>query len=130
MNTSGKTMNSQLETPKQLAKRVGLTEKAVRKLLKGGKLSFVRIGTRLRIPPGTWEVYLKTNVVQPWRDEISDQNFSSSANASASISSGQRVDAAASAALAQQTAQRLKLSSRSSSKDTQGGQAQETHRKS
>ena len=126
----GNIMNSQLETPKQLAKRVGLTEKAVRKLLKVGKLSFVRIGTRLRIPPGTWEVYLKINVVQPWRGEISDQNSYSSANAVSTISSGLRVDAAASAALAQQTAQRLKLSLRSSSRDTPAVRVHEIRRKS
>ena len=43
-----------LETPKPTAERVGLSIGAINRLMNDGKLFFVRIGTRRRIPPGAW----------------------------------------------------------------------------
>ena len=111
-------MDCLLETPKQLAKRVGLTVGAIHQLMNDGKLSFVQIGTRRRIPPGTWEVYIETNTVRPCRDAIKDQSSNFSISAGAFTSFGRNGVAAASAALARQTAQRLKSSSRNSSNAT------------
>ncbi len=114
----GREMNSLLETPKQLALRVGLTVGAIHRLMNDGKLSFVQIGTRRRIPPGTWEGYIETNTVRPCRDAIKDQSSNFLLSAGAFTSFGQNGAAAASAALVRQTAQRLKSSSRNSSNAT------------
>lgn len=114
----GREMNCLLETPKQLAMRVGLTVGAIHRLMNDGKLSFVQIGTRRRIPPGTWESYIETNTVRPCRDAIKDQSSNFLLSAGASTSFGQNGAAAASAALVRQTAQRLKSSSRNSSNAT------------
>lgn len=111
-------MNCLLETPKQLATRVGLSVGAIHRLMNDGKLSFVQIGTRRRIPPGTWEVYIETNTVGPCRDAIKDQSSNFLLSAGASTSFGQNGAAAASAALVRQTAQRLKSSSRNFSNAT------------
>ena len=67
-------MNHSLETAKQLAESVGLSLGAINRLMNDGKLSFVRIGTRRRIPPGAWEDYIANFTVKPWRDAITDQN--------------------------------------------------------
>ena len=114
----GREMDCLLETPKQLAMRVGLTVGAIHRLMNDGKLSFVQIGTRRRIPPGTWEGYIETNTVRPCRDAIKGQSLNFLQSAGASTSFGRNGAAAASAALVQQTAQRLKSSSRNSSNAT------------
>ena len=114
----GPEMDCRLETPKQLAARVGLTVGTIHRLMNDGKLPFVQIGTRRRIPPGTWEGYIETNTVRPCRDAIKDQSSSFLRSAGASTSFGQNGAAAASAALVRQTAQRLKSSSRNSSNAT------------
>lgn len=109
--------SGRLETPRQLAERVGLTEGAIKLLISQGKLSFVEVGKRLRIPPGAWDEYLQTYTVKKWRDETKDRSSSSMASGTASISSGPTTGAVASAALARQIAQRLKSNSRSSCSD-------------
>ncbi|MBZ0261952.1 MAG: helix-turn-helix domain-containing protein [Hyphomicrobiales bacterium] len=107
-------MDCRLETPKQLATRVGLSLGAIYRLINDGRLPFVRIGTRLRIPPGTWEEFIANNTVKPCRDAIRDPSLNFSPNAGVITSFGRSEAAAASAALARQTAQRLKSGSRSS----------------
>ena len=126
----GDKMNSLLETPKQVAVRVGLSIGAINRLMNDGKLSFVRIGTRIRIPPGAWEDYIATHTVKPWRDAITDQNSHILKGASPSIFFGQSEAAAASAALARQTANRLKLLSRNSSSATLKNSAHVSRQKS
>ncbi len=114
----GHEVNCLLETPKQLTARVGLTVGAIHRLMNDGKLSFVQIGTRRRIPPGTWEGYIETNTVRPCRDATKDQSLNFLQSAGASTSFGQNGAEAASAALVRQTAQRLKSNSRNSSNAT------------
>ena len=126
----GNEVNSLLETPKQLASRIGISVGAINRLVNDGKLSFVRIGTRRRIPPGAWEDYIETHTVKPWRDAIRDQNSYISKGASPSIFFGQSEAAVASAALAQQTANRLKLLSRNSSNATHKNSAHANRQKS
>jgi excisionase family DNA binding protein len=41
-----------LETPKQLAKRTGLSERQIRHLIETGKLEHVPVGSRIFIPAG------------------------------------------------------------------------------
>lgn len=107
-------MDGILETPKQLAERVGLAKTAIKRLIDDGHLNFVELGKRKRIPPGAWEDFLATRTVKACRDGTKGQSSNSYKSEAASTSCGPRTDAAASAALAQQTAQRLKSSSRAS----------------
>jgi hypothetical protein len=47
-------INERLETPKQLAKRVGITERQVRYLLQREELDHAMIGSRIHIPGGAF----------------------------------------------------------------------------
>ena len=96
-------MSNILETPKQIATRVGISIGAINRLMNDRKLSFVRIGTRRVIPPGAWEDYIEAHTVKSWRDAIKDQNSNIFKGANPSTFFGQNEAAAASAALAQQT---------------------------
>ena len=48
-----------LETPKQLAARVGLSERQVRHLIETRQLEHVRIGCRIHIPVGAFARFLE-----------------------------------------------------------------------
>jgi excisionase family DNA binding protein len=119
-----------LETPRQLAERVGLSEGAIKRLIDDGRLPFVEVGKRRRIPPGAWQEYLDNSTVRQCRDATKVPSSSFSPSVAASTSSGPNTDAAASAALARQTAQRLKSSSRDSSSGSRASSAPVIHLKS
>jgi excisionase family DNA binding protein len=104
-----------LETPKQLAARVGLSERKVRLLIQTKQLEHVMIGCRVHIPCGAFERFIDERSVKPCRDETRDPAFVGSTSVNASISLGPRTAAAASAALARRTANELKSFSGSSS---------------
>jgi hypothetical protein len=110
MNTADR-----LETPKQLAARVGLTDRQIRNLIGSRQLEHIRIGGRVHITPGAWARFVEDNKVKPCRDETKAPSFAGSTSVGAITSPGPNAAAAASARLARQTASKLKLFSRSGS---------------
>lgn len=115
------TDTERLETPKQLAARVGITERQVRHLVQTGQIEHIMIGCRVHIPVGAFARFLEASKVKAsWQDETKDQNCAGSKSAAAIISSGPNEAAAASAALARQTANRLKSRSPSSCNNATG----------
>jgi hypothetical protein len=108
-----------VETPKELADRVGLSEYQIKQLIRTGELEHVPVCGRKFIPSGAWPRYLEANTKggKSWQDETKEPSCATSKIAEPSISLGQSTVAAASAALARQTAKRLKSSSRTGSKD-------------
>jgi excisionase family DNA binding protein len=113
-----------LETPKQLAARVGLKERQIRTLIDSGKLEYVKIGCRVHIPDGAFERFIEHNKVTPCQDETKELNFTGAKTGEPSISFGQSTVAAASRQQALQTASKLRQSSRDGSKPDGGQQAQ------
>jgi hypothetical protein len=109
-----------LETPKQLAARIGLTERQVRHLIQTRQLEHVMIGCRVHIPVGAFARFLQAKKVTPCHDETKDRDCDGLQNGSASISPGLSEGAAASAALARQTASKLKSSSPNSCNSASG----------
>ena len=105
-------MDECLETPKQLAKRVGLTEGKVRHLINTREIDHVWIGSRVHIPKGAFARFIETKKVKPCPDETTDPVFVGSKVATASTSHGANTVAAVSARLLRETAKRLKRSSR------------------
>ena len=107
-------MNERVETPRQLAERVGLTERQIRQLVNTGQIEHVRIGARVLIPTGAFGSFIEKNKVKPCQDETTVPTFVGSKSATASTSRGANTVAAASARLARHTASKLKSLSRSS----------------
>src|SRR6516165_12427689 len=101
-----------LETPKELATRVNISEGQVRHLIRTGKLEYVMVGCRVHIPAGAFARFIEARKVKPCQDEIKDRDCAGSTSASVSTSPGPSMAAAASARLARQTANKLKSSSR------------------
>ena len=113
-----------LETPKQLAARVGVKERHIRHLINTRQIEHVRIGSRVHIPFGAFARFVETNKVKPCHDETKDPVCATSKNVIASTSHGQNAVAAASAQRARATANRLKSSSRSGCKSKAAAAAQ------
>src|SRR5262249_263615 len=101
-----------LETPKQLAARVGITVRQVRHLIQTRELEYVLIGCRPHVPVGGFSRFLQRKKVSPCQDETRDRASDGLRSGTASTSPGLNTAAAASAALARQTANKLKSSSR------------------
>src|SRR5262245_8008263 len=112
-----------LETPKQLAERVGISERKIRHLIHTKQLAHVMIGCRVLIPEGAFGRFLAERTVTPCLDEIKGQDCVGLPNVSASTSLGPSTVAAASARLARQTAIRLKSHSANGSSNEGGGLA-------
>jgi excisionase family DNA binding protein len=115
-----------LETPKQLADRVGVSERQIRHLIATGQLEHVKIGSRLHIPVGAFGRFVKANTrgKAAWRDEIMVQGCDGLAKEVPTTFAGPSTAAAASAALARRTAQKLKSRSLHGSNSGEGGTAQ------
>lgn len=108
--------DDRLETPKQLALRVGITERQVRHLITVGQLDHVYIGSRVHVPAGAFSRFLEAKKVSAsWDGVTKAPSCAGSKSAAASTSCGQSEAAAASAALARRTAKQLKLRSANSS---------------
>jgi excisionase family DNA binding protein len=105
-----------LETPKQLAARLGLKERQIRSLIDSRKLEYVKIGSRAHIPDGAFERFVEANKVTPCQDGTRDQGSNGTAMVPHATSAGPKTVAAASARLAQQAAKKLKSSSPNGSK--------------
>src|SRR5262249_11097620 len=86
-------------------------ERAIRSLIVAGKLEHVMIGCRIHIPEGAFERFVDQNKVIPCLDGTRVQDSSSIVTGQLFTSAGPRTDAAVSAALARQTARKLKSSS-------------------
>ena len=107
-------MDEGLETPRQLAERVGLKERKIRQLINTRQIEHVWIGARAFIPMGAFARFIETKKVKPCQDETTEPAFVGSKSVIASTSRGANTVAAASARLARQTASKLKSLSRSS----------------
>src|SRR5215472_4254303 len=105
-------LDDRLETPKQLAARVGVSERQIRLLIQTRQLEHVIIGCRVHIPIGAFARFVDAKKVTTCPDETRDRDFIGSPSANASTSPGPNTAAAASALLARRTAKRLKSSSR------------------
>ena len=111
--------DDRVETPKQLAERVGISEYHIRKLIRTDELEHVQIGGGKFIPSGAWPRYVEANKRggASWQDETKGQSYDGLLIAELTTLHGQSMGAAASAALARQTAKQLKSSSEAGSKD-------------
>jgi hypothetical protein len=107
-------MDECLETPRQLAERVGVTERKIRHLINTRAIEHVWIGSRVHVPMGAFARFIETNKVNPCQDETKGPVYVGSKSAAASTSHGANEVAAASARQAQATANRLKSLSRTS----------------
>jgi|SRR6516165_3208557 excisionase family DNA binding protein len=86
-----------LETPKQVAKRVGISEGKVRHLVQGGQLDCVMIGCRIHIPVDEWSRFIAAKRGKLCHDETKVQDCGISKSVAATTSPGQSEAAAASA---------------------------------
>jgi excisionase family DNA binding protein len=102
------TEDESLETPKQLAARVGLKERQVRHLIHTRRIEYVMVGSRPLIPRSAWTRFLEASTVKPCPDATKVRSYDGSKSGSASTSSGPSAAGAASARLARQTANELK----------------------
>ena len=93
--------------------RVGVKEGRIRHLIRTHQIEHIWIGNRVHIPVGAFGRFLEAKKVKPCQGETKGQNFAISKIAEPSISLGQSTAAAASAALARQTASKLKRNSAS-----------------
>ena len=92
--------DERLETPKQLAKRVGISEGQIRHLIRKGDLDHVMIGHRVHIPNGAFKRFIASRTVKSCPDETKALDYVGLQSAIASTSPGPNTAAAASAQLA------------------------------
>ena len=124
------TADVRLETPKQLALRVGLSGRQVRHLIETRQLEHVMIGCRVHIPCGAFERFVEERSVKPCQDETRVQGCDGSKSEGAITSPGQSTVGAASAARALQIAKKLKESLPNGFSPESGDMARVIHLKS
>jgi hypothetical protein len=117
-------MDECLETPRQLAKRVGVTERKIRHLINTHAIEHVWIGYRVHVPTGAFARFIETNKVNPCQGETKGPGYVGSTSVAASTSQGPSAVAAASARLVRQTANKLKSSSPNGSTSEGSGTGQ------
>jgi excisionase family DNA binding protein len=100
--------DERVETPKQLAERVGISVGKVRKIIALGQLEHVKIGSRIHIPSNAFSRFLENQRATRCQDETTVRTSIGAPNAAVSISPGQSVAAAASAQHALRIASKLK----------------------
>ena len=83
-------MDERVETPKQLAERVGISVHHIKSLIRSGDLEHLQICSRTYIPSGAWPRYVEAHTKggKRWQDETKDQNFSTSKSVEPSMSPG------------------------------------------
>jgi hypothetical protein len=106
-------MDERLETPKQLADRVGISKRKIDTLIRNRQIEYIEIGCRKFIPNGAFGRMIASRKVEPWAGETKDRASIGTVTDAPGTSSGQSTAAAMSARLARQTAKKLKTSSRS-----------------
>lgn len=94
---------------------MGLTESQVRRLIRGGRLAHVAIGSRPMVPRQAMEQFVADNTVTPCLDEIQDRAFDTAVVEGPSTFVGPSAASTASAARALRIAETLKAPSRTSS---------------
>ena len=119
--------DDRVETPAQLAERVGVSKYQINKLIRDGKLEHLKICDRKYIPSGGWPRYVEANTKggKQCQGETMDHDSAISRIEVRGTSVGQTQasqDAAASAQLVRQTARRLSHSSRNGSSPAGSGQ--------
>jgi excisionase family DNA binding protein len=119
-----------LLTIKQAARRMGVKDGQIRKLIRDGRLAHVNVGSRAMIPRGAIEQFIAENTVQPCQGEIRGPVYASSKSGDAFTSAGLNQAAAGSAARALQIANKLKSHSPNSFTPEPEQADRETHRKS
>ena len=70
--------DERLETPKQLAARVGISERQVRHLVQTCQLEHVMIGCRVHIPVGAFAQFIEARKVVPCQDGTKDRDCAGS----------------------------------------------------
>lgn len=58
-------MQNNLETPKELAQRLGWPERRVRSLISTKQLRHLKIGGMYFVPEGAFDEFLSANMVEP-----------------------------------------------------------------
>ncbi|WP_405405238.1 helix-turn-helix domain-containing protein [Paracoccus sp. Ld10] len=58
-------MQNELETPKELANRLGWPERRVRSLITSKQLRHVKVGGMYFVPTGAFDEFLKAHMVEP-----------------------------------------------------------------
>jgi excisionase family DNA binding protein len=101
-------MTDRVETPKQLAARVNVSERQIRNLIRNGELDHVMIGCRIYIPADAWPLCIERKRKSKWRDETKGPSFDILKIVEPTTSPGHLAGAAASAQLARQTAKKLR----------------------
>jgi hypothetical protein len=101
-----------VETVKELAGKVGVSDRQIRGLIERGLLEHIRTASRVYVPVGAWAKYVAENTVRSCPDETKGLASGGSPSAAVTTSAGPSEGARASAALALQTAKKLKLRSR------------------
>jgi excisionase family DNA binding protein len=112
-----------LLSTKQTAKILGVSDASVRMLIRQGRIDCVRIGKRPWVRRDRIQYFLDSNTEKQCHGETQVPSFGFSKSGDASTSSGLTAGAAASAARALQTANKLSKHSQNSSKtasDTPG----------
>jgi|UPI000322D031 excisionase family DNA binding protein len=109
-----------LVTVKVAAEYLGITESQVRSLVAAGQMARTPVGARVLIPREALDQFIIENTVSPCRAETPGRASGFSTSANVIISSGPKVDAAASAQRALRTAQSLKPPSLTSSTSARG----------
>jgi excisionase family DNA binding protein len=97
-----------LVTPKQAASLLGPSESQVRGLIRDGRLAHVMVGKRVMIPRDAIQQFIACNTRQSCQGETKALTSIGSKSGLAGTSSGPSEAAAASAALARQTAKQLR----------------------
>lgn len=101
-------MTRHLLKPREAAERLRLSEGQVRALIAEGRLASVRVGKRSYVPSDAPEQFLSRETPCPDETAALGSNGSRTEAAGRTTSFGPKVDAAASAALALRSAERLK----------------------
>lgn len=109
-----------LATPKQVREILPLSDYQLRTLIRERRIGHVPIGARFLIPRESIREFIAKNTVSPCPDETKARASASSKNVVASTSCGPSEAAAASAARARQTANKLKSRSPNSYKSGPG----------
>jgi hypothetical protein len=103
---------------------VNISERQIRNLIRNGELEHVMIGCRIHIPADAWPQFIERKRSGNWQDETKVPGSGILKIVEPTTSHGQSMAAAASAALARQTASKLKQNSASGCKSESDKMAQ------
>ena len=67
-------MTDRVETPRQLAERVGIKERQIRNLIRSGELESIQIGSRVYVPADAWGLMIERKRTRTCPDETKERN--------------------------------------------------------